>query len=215
MELEQHDSLVRRIAFCLHKRLPKGAVDVNDLIQSGWIGLLDASKKYLAEKNACFEAYATLRVRGSMLDYLRQNDWGTRSVRRKKRRVDIATQRVEHTHGAAAKPELIAEELGISLDEYFVIIRDSYQMHVPELDGDDCNSSGTYHINTDALDLFEFLLSDINEQQLEVFHRYYVEGDTLLNIGKHYGVSESRACQIKTSVDNKIRNYFQQACYGA
>ena len=214
MDLEKFDTLVRRIAYCLHKRLPAPMVDVNDLIQAGWIGLLDAAKKFREEEECSFETYAGIRIRGSMLDELRALDWGTRSIRRKMRSVSNARSSIEQSTGTTAKSHQIAKKLNISLEEYFAIVRDGHQEHLPIFEDEMMYSKSANHhdVNLAAFDLHKFLTTKLLPKQQDIFHRYYILGQTLGEIGKHYGFSEGRACQVRTEIDKLIRKYFEGAC---
>ena len=105
--LEKHASLVKRIAYHLIARLPH-TVEVDDLIQAGMIGLLDASQQYNASQGASFETYAGIRIRGSMLDEIRRNDWAPRSVHRKAREISAVMHEIEQQQGRHAKDKEIA-----------------------------------------------------------------------------------------------------------
>ena len=116
--------LVKRIAHHLLLRMP-ASVQIDDLIQSGMIGLLEAAKKYDVSKGASFETYAGIRIRGSMLDEVRKGDWAPRSVHRKSRKVAEAIKAIESRTGKDAKDPEIAKELNIDLNAYFAILQDA------------------------------------------------------------------------------------------
>ena len=97
----QHAELVRRIAHHLAARLP-ASVEIDDLVQAGMIGLLEASRSYDADQGASFETYASIRIRGSMIDEIRRGDWVPRSVHRRVRDAAEATRRIEQKTGRAA-----------------------------------------------------------------------------------------------------------------
>ncbi|MGB5256515.1 MAG: RNA polymerase sigma factor FliA, partial [Woeseiaceae bacterium] len=120
----QHVDLVKRIAHHLAARLPS-SVDVNDLMQSGMVGLLEAAGNFDASRGASFETYAGIRIRGAMLDDIRKHDWTPRSVHHKYRQVTDAIHEIEAETGRAATPEQIAAKLGISPEEYHKILADS------------------------------------------------------------------------------------------
>lgn len=124
MELEQYLPLVKRIAYHLKGRLPD-SVFVEDLIQSGVVGLIEAMQKFNANQGASFETYAGIRIRGSMLDEIRKGDWTPRSVYRKSRAVSEAINQVESKVGREARDEEIAEEMGVTLKEYHRILQDT------------------------------------------------------------------------------------------
>ena len=122
--IEEHSGLVTRIAYHLAARLPASVV-VDDLIQVGMIGLLDASQHYDPSQGAAFTTYATIRIRGAMLDELRRNDWAPKSVHKKQRDLMKVVSAIETRTGREAKPKQVAAEMGISLDEYFNLIQES------------------------------------------------------------------------------------------
>ena len=122
--VDRYAPLVKRIAHHLLLRMP-ASVQIDDLIQSGMIGLLEAAKKYDVSKGASFETYAGIRIRGSMLDEVRKGDWAPRSVHRKSRKVAEAIKAIESRTGKDAKDPEIAKELNIDLNAYFAILQDA------------------------------------------------------------------------------------------
>src|SRR5690554_2189698 len=122
--VEQHAPLVKRIAHHLLMRMP-ASVQLDDLVQSGMIGLLEAARKYDVSKGASFETYAGIRIRGAMLDEVRKGDWAPRSVHRKSRQVAEAVKAVEARTGTDARDHEVAEELGMDLPTYYAILQDA------------------------------------------------------------------------------------------
>src|SRR6202050_3778537 len=120
----KHADLVKRIAYHLVSRMPPN-VDVDDLIQSGMIGLLDAAKHYSATKGANFETYAGIRIRGAMLDEVRKSDWTPRSVHRNMREMADVVRRIENAKGQDASPTDIAQGLGVTIEEYHKLVQDA------------------------------------------------------------------------------------------
>ncbi|MEO6369046.1 MAG: sigma-70 family RNA polymerase sigma factor, partial [Steroidobacteraceae bacterium] len=118
----RHAELVKRIAYHLAGRLPP-SVEVDDLIQSGMIGLLEAATHYAADRGASFETYAGIRIRGAMIDALRKQDWAPRSVHRKARAAAGAMREIEGREGREARDVEIAAAMGISVDEYHRILQ--------------------------------------------------------------------------------------------
>ena len=114
----QYAPLVKRIAYHLKARLPATVV-VDDLLQAGMIGLIEASRKYDADQGASFETYAGIRIRGAMLDELRRNDWAPKSVHRKVRDITEAIREIENREGRDARDEEVIGLLNISRDEYY------------------------------------------------------------------------------------------------
>ena len=120
----KYADLVKRIAYHLVSRMPPN-VEVDDLIQSGMIGLLDAAKHYSATKGANFETYAGIRIRGAMLDEVRKSDWTPRSVHRNMREMADVIRKLENAKGQDASPTDIAEGLGVSIEEYHKLVQDA------------------------------------------------------------------------------------------
>ena len=120
----RHADLVKRIAYHLVSRMPPN-VEVDDLIQSGMIGLLDAAKHYSATKGANFETYAGIRIRGAMLDEVRKSDWTPRSVHRNMREMADVVRKIENAKGQDATPTDIAGGLGVSIEEYHKLVQDA------------------------------------------------------------------------------------------
>ena len=110
--VSRYAPLVKRIAHHLLARLPS-CVSVEDLIQAGMIGLIEASRKYDASKGASFETYAGIRIRGAIIDEVRKGDWSPRSVHRNARRISEVIQQIEAMHGRDAKDYEVAAELGV------------------------------------------------------------------------------------------------------
>src|SRR5690554_4972276 len=124
IQVEDFAPLVKRIAYHMMARMP-ACVQVDDLIQAGMIGLLEAAQKYDASRGASFETYAGIRIRGAIVDEMRRGDWAPRSVHRNARRVAQAMAVVEARTGRDAQDAEVAQELGVELEEYFAMLRDA------------------------------------------------------------------------------------------
>lgn len=206
--VEKHASLVKRIACHLINRLP-ASVQLEDLIQAGMIGLLEASRNYDETQGASFETYAGIRIRGSMLDEIRKNDWAPRSVHRKARMVAEAVREIENTEGRDARDTEIAKSLDISLDEYYKILQDnSYHKVLSVEDMGLGEESLLENFSDNAPGILDGMQKDdmqriiaesvasLPERERLVMALYYDEELNLREIGAVMGVSESRVSQI-------------------
>lgn len=220
--VNQHAPLVKRIAHHLLMRMPS-SVQLDDLIQSGMIGLLEAARKYDISKGASFETYAGIRIRGAMLDEIRRGDWAPRSVHRKSRQVAEAVKTVESRTGTDAKDHEVAEELGMDLETYYTILQDASGSRLFSFDdltegGDDSvleSASGEISGPSDELqdDIFRNHLADaidtLPEREKLVLALYYDEELNLKEIGEILGVSESRVSQIHSQAALRLRARLQ------
>jgi RNA polymerase sigma factor for flagellar operon FliA len=203
--LEQHAGLVKRIAYHLAARLP-ASVEIDDLVQAGSIGLLEAARNYTGDKGASFETYAGIRIRGAMLDELRRGDWAPRSLHRKAREVDAAIRKIEQETGREAKDADVAQRVGLSIDDYFSCVADAARCQVFSADGDDDRDSieGVADDGSpaDVLTREEFqrelteAIAGLPEREKLVMSLYYEKEMNLKEIGQVLEVSESRVCQI-------------------
>ena len=208
--VEKHASLVKRIACHLINRLP-ASVQLEDLIQAGMIGLLEASRKYDETQGASFETYAGIRIRGSMLDEIRKNDWAPRSVHRKSRMVAEAVRNIENEQGRDARDVEIAEMLEMSLEDYYKILQDSCYHKVLSfedmgssedsnsmLDNVSDNAPGIVDglQNEDVRRVLTEAIAGLPERERLVMALYYDDELNLREIGAVMGVSESRVSQI-------------------
>lgn len=204
----QHAPLLKRIAYHLISRLPP-SVQVEDLIQAGMIGLLEAAKKYDPNQGASFETYAGIRIRGAMMDEIRRSDWTPRSVHRKTRQVAEVVREIENREGREARDEEVVEAMGITHEEYHRMLKDATTSRVLSLDdmfnpGEERDDGilGQHESPLDELHREDFKLalaegiSSLPEREQLVLSLYYDEELNLREIGEVLGVSESRVCQI-------------------
>ena len=215
-----HAPLVKRIAHHLMGRLPS-SVQVDDLIQAGMIGLLEAAAKFESGRGATFETYAGIRIRGSMMDEVRKGDWVPRSVHRNARRIAEAIREVERRTGRDASDEEVAAELDMSLDEYFACLKDSNAGKLFSLEelsdghegsGLEIESSELNERPSEAVSAQAFrraLASEIDglpEREKLVLSLYYEEEMNLKEIGLILDVSESRVSQIQSQATMRLKS---------
>lgn len=197
----KHAELVKRIAYHLAGRLPP-SVEVDDLIQAGMLGLLDAASNYAANRGASFETYAGIRIRGAMIDALRKLDWVPRSVHRKAREMAAVVHEIERETGRDARNVEIAERMGVSLEEYHAIVKDASSCRLTALDDTTAAmAAGTEDpFRETADDRFRVALAQaidsLPERERLVMSLYYGDGLNLKEIGAVLRVTESRACQL-------------------
>ena len=216
--VERYAPLVKRIAHHLLLRMPS-SVQVDDLIQSGMIGLLEAARKYDVSKGASFETYAGIRIRGSMLDEVRKGDWAPRSVHRKSRKVAEAIKAIEARTGSDAKDKDIAAELEIDLNAYYAILQDASGSRLFSFDdvmeGDDSaieTAAGELPGPCDGLQRDSFkshlalAIDNLPPREKLVLALYYDEELNLKEIGEVIGVSESRVSQIHSQAAMRLRS---------
>jgi RNA polymerase sigma factor for flagellar operon FliA len=206
----KYADLVKRIAYHLVSRMPPN-VEVDDLIQSGMIGLLDAAKHYSAAKGANFETYAGIRIRGAMLDEVRKSDWTPRSVHRNMREMADVVRKIENDKGHDATPTDIAEGLGVTIEEYHKLVQDAASCRLFSFDqmgSSDDESSPSDHVRDERPGPFDHIedagfrdalaaaIDTLPEREKLVLSLYYDEDMNLREIGEVLEVSESRVCQI-------------------
>ncbi len=217
--IERHALLVKRIGLHLMTRLPS-SVQLDDLLQAGMIGLLDAARNYDGSKGASFETYAGIRIRGAMIDEIRRGDWVPRSVHRNTRRISEAIDTVEQLHGRDAKDAEVAEQLGVSLDEYHSMLNEAAcgrVVGIEDLGVSDDVLSGEPEDEEDSNKAFSGLakerfqqalaegISHLPEREALVLSLYYDEEMNLKEIGQILSVSESRVSQIHSQAMHRLR----------
>ncbi|WP_462157676.1 RNA polymerase sigma factor FliA [Pseudoalteromonas sp. GB56] len=216
--VERHAALVKRVACHLLARLP-ASVQLDDLIQSGMIGLIEASKTFDASKGASFETFAGIRIRGAMLDEIRRGDWAPRSVHRNSRSVAQAINELEGLLGREPKDVEVAEKLDISLDEYHHILNDvncSKVLGIEDLGVDedvivthsDQSDTGKPYASVQSERFNSALVEAIKslpERDALVLSLYYNDEMNLKEIGQILDVSESRVSQIHGQAMIKLK----------
>ena len=217
--VETHALLVKRIAHHLLGRLPQ-TVLLDDLIQAGMLGLLEAARHYDSSKGASFETYAGIRIRGHMLDEVRRNDWVPRSVYRNSRMISEAIQQLENKLGREAKDVEIAEELSLELTEYHGMLQDSAGSHLYGFDDlgvtDDVlhgeENTGAFvepHnsvLREDLINHLSQIIDGLPTKERLVLSLYYEQDLNLKEIGEIIGVSESRISQILSQATLRIKS---------
>lgn len=217
--VSDHIELVKRIAYRLYSRLPD-CVQMEDLIQAGMLGLLEAQERYRPSEDASFATFAGIRIRGAMLDEIRRGDWAPRSLRRAARTIQEARQRIEHRAGRLAGEAELAAESGLSLNEYRKTLSDASGAYLMSLDDTDlgAHEMGAHDVPTapdsrpaelvERADLYAAVAAaseSLPERERCLLRWYYDEDLNLREIAERLGVSESRACQLHGRAIARVR----------
>ncbi|MGM0833676.1 RNA polymerase sigma factor FliA [Halomonas qinghailakensis] len=213
--LTQYMPLVRRQALTLQVRLP-ASIELDDLIQAGMVGLLEALGRFDASQGATFATFASQRIRGAMMDELRTRDWLPRSVRRSARAVDNTVRRLEQQLGRPPEESEIARDLAMPLNEYQQLLNDTNSGQL--LPFEELVAEGSEPAKEDANNLpFDQLLDHQQRQSLIdaiealpereklLMALYYQEELNLKEVGAVLGVTESRVSQLHSQAISRLR----------
>jgi RNA polymerase sigma factor for flagellar operon FliA len=210
--------LVKRIAYHLMARLPP-SIQFDDLVQNGMLGLLDAIDRYQEGFGAQFETYATQRIRGAMLDGLRENDWLPRNLRRELRRIETAISQLEHEHGRAPSERELADALGMTLADYQkpCRMRGGTRLYLEDFSGSGDEDFLERHFTDNDADPVSILedrgikaqlvtaIGQLPEREKLMMALYYEQDLNLREIGEVMGVTESRVCQLHSQAIARLR----------
>lgn len=218
--VERYAPLVKRIAYHLMVKLPS-SVQVEDLIQNGMMGLLEAAGRYDDDFGAQFETYAGQRIRGAMLDGLRENDWLPRQLRKDMRKVEQTIHQLEQTHGKPPTEGELAVAMGMEIGEYQKILSEArghqilYLEDIVNEEGDDyldrhISNEGVgdpfQHIENENLrQVLVSAIALLPEREKLVMALYYEQELNLREIGEVMDVTESRVCQLHSQAIARIR----------
>lgn len=220
--LESYLPTVKRIAVQMMSRLP-ASVELDDLIQAGRMGLIDAWSRYREDAPAAFETFATQRIRGAILDELRAMDWVPRSVRQAARKIEDAIRAASHRAGRAPTEAEIAHELKVSLAEYhelLVKVQGSQLVYAEDLAGEDSEGSVFDTATRDVPDdnpltcllAGEFrerlaaAIGELPEREGLVLSLHYEQELSLREIAAVLEISSTRVCQLHTQAIARLRN---------
>lgn len=228
----EYAPLIKYIAQKIAARLPAN-IELDDLISSGVIGLMDAIEKYDASRDNKFKTYAEFRIRGAILDELRAQDWVPRSVREKAKQLERCYARIEQKNGRQATDEEVCTDLNISQEEYHDMLNQVRSVSLLSYDdvssfskadkrslhgyGDSgCKAPTPYsEVNVAALKrMIAEAIGDLPEKQRLVLSLYYYEDLNLKEIGRVLDVTESRVSQLHTQailrLKGKLRNHWDE-----
>ncbi len=214
MIIEHYVYLVKLVAGRLGIYLNQ-YVDLNDLVGYGILGLIDAIDKFDIEKNVKFETYASLRIRGAILDAIRKLDWVPRTLRKKQKELDKVYIELETKLGRRPEDAEVASFLGISLEEYNEILKDvnistlvsidEYTFQFETIKDTKAALPDDYVEDKEMKQTLGELIEKLPEREKKVIFLYYFEELTLKEISKILEVSESRVSQLHTKAVSRLR----------
>jgi RNA polymerase sigma factor for flagellar operon FliA len=224
--LKNHMPLVRSVVDRMRASLPPH-IDVEDLYSVGLLGLIHALRRFDPTHGVTFASYATLRIRGAVLDELRRVDWMSRSLRVKAKKVTDVISSIEQRLGRPATEAEVASELGISTEEYSALLDELRPLSYVELDTvageeDDTSmhdlvadenqpSASDQAMKHELIKLVVDRLQKLPEMQKKILAMYYFDNMRLAEIAKVFGVTESRICQIHTQAVLALKTYIRSA----
>jgi len=218
--IEDGIPLVKFIAHRIANRVPSH-VDVDDLINSGIMGLIEAADRFEPERNVKFKTYAEQRIRGAIIDNLRGLDWVPRTLRRKQKDIEGAYQALEQRHGRPTTDEEVAEHLGVSLDDLHksldelkgvtlglftdageTLDGEGFIAFIPDPDAED--PSIKLH-EKEIRDILKKSLKELPEKERRIVEYYYYSELTMKEIGTRFDITESRVSQLHTKAILRLR----------
>lgn len=218
--IKQYQPLVRRLAHHMMAKLPP-SIEVDDLIQVGLIGLSEALTRYEASQGVQFETFATQRIRGAMLDELRENDWMSRGSRKSQKDIEVAVRALEHRLGRTPLESEIAAELGMGLADYQTLlskVRGTQLVYLEDIGGSDEDDSYLdRHVADAQADPLHLLrdqrlraalvqaIKQLPEREQYIMSMYYEQDMNLKEIAAVLDVTESRICQLHSQSIARLR----------
>ena len=219
--IRQYQPLVRKLAHHMMAKLPAN-VQVDDLIQVGLIGLSEALTRFESNQGVQFETFATQRIRGAMLDELRENDWVSRGTRKSQKEIEESMWRLEHRLGRSPLESEIAADLGISLTDYQSLlgkVKGTQLVYLEDMTGnsEDEDSFLDRHLGDSNADPINVLrdtrlrqalvtaIGNLPEREQYIMSMYYEQDMNLKEIAAVLDVTESRICQLHSQSIARLR----------
>jgi len=219
--LLEHLPQVRYLARRIHDRLP-AQVQVEDLIHAGVIGLIDAVDKFDPSKNVQLKSYAQFRIRGAIIDSLRELDWSPRNLRRQSRRIEEAHRETKLRLGRVATEPELAAHLGMTLAGFQHLLGELRGLDLESLGADNSDPSSVSDgvgkaavpdsdpffrcLHGEMSSLVAHALGELSEKERQVITLYYLEELTMKEVGEILGVGESRVSQIHSVALVRLRS---------
>ena len=212
--------LIKHIAHRVAAKLPSN-VELRDLINAGVLGLLDALDKFEPERNVKFKTYAEVRIRGAILDSLRNLDWAPRSLRKKSKDLERIYGELTQKLGRPATDEEVSEAMGEDLDDFHALVDQLHGLSVGSFETLNGDEDGESYLNyypdesgndpytrfetAELTNLLAETIDELPEKERLVLSLYYYEEFTMKEIGSLLGVNESRVSQLHTKAMLRLR----------
>lgn len=225
-QLKKYSPLVRRLAHHMIAKLPP-SVEIDDLIQVGMIGLTEAIARYEPSQGVQFETFASQRIRGAMIDELRDGDWMSRGSRKSQKDIEHAVHRLQQKLHRAPKESEIAAEMGLTLADYQSLlakVRGTQLVYLEDISGggDDEDSFLDRHMGDHEADPSSLLqdqrmrmalvdaITTLPEREQHIMSMYYEHDMNLKEIAAVLGVTESRVCQLHSQSIARLRSKLRE-----
>ena len=219
--LKQYTPLVRRMAYYMIAKVP-ASVEVDDLIQTGMIGLADAITRYESGHGAQFETFATQRIRGSMIDELRDTDWLSRTSRKEQKDIERAIHKLEQRFGRSPHEQEISDEMGVSLSDYQDMLtkaRGAQLIYLEDLTGRDEDDDDVLdrHVSDEDANPLNILQNQkmrealieaikvLPEREQFIMGMYYEQDMNLKEIAEVLKITEARVSQLHSQTVARLR----------
>ncbi len=215
-----HLSLVRAIAIRVHENLPVH-VEVDDMVHAGILGLFDAAEKYDPKKQVAFSSYAKHRIKGAILDSLRQSDWASRDLRRRHKQVEALTRELTEKLQRAPTDAEMAEAIGVDVERWRQMMLDlrnvglisastrgseQEDLPAPEFPGKEDTQPDSMCAREQLRGVLGTAMKTLPDRYQKVVFLYYSNELTMKEIGGMLGINESRVSQIHKSALEKMAN---------
>ena len=222
--INEHLPLIKRIAYRVGAQLP-AHVEVRDLMNAGVLGLLDAIDKFKPARQVKFTTYAEVRIRGAMVDSLRALDWAPRSLRKKARDLKQTYAELEQKLGRPVTADEVSAARGESIDDVHALVDQIDRLNMdtlpsaPDSDGSDSlddfadDDRNDPHFQLEVSDLKKLLrngMDSLPERERTLLSLYYYGEHSMKEIGKIFGVNESRVCQLHSKAVVRLRSRLER-----
>jgi len=200
-----HLPQVRFVAQGIRRRLPP-SVPLEDLVHAGVVGLLEAVDKFNPKRHAQLKTYAAFRIRGAILDSLREMDWGPRTLRSQGRRLEEARGRLQSRLGRTASQSELAAEMGLPLRRFYILLKDLHGLELTS--ADDAAAScidDSFPLRLERQEHLAEAVGQLPESERRTVGLYYFQEMTMTEVGHRLGVGESRVSQIHSSALARLR----------